>query len=189
MKIMITSGVALFVLFVIAYPSGSVYSTSILNETTPNGLTDNVTEQVNVPEPDTAEQLNVTEVPLPEEPLMVTTSELDKYGYVTVYTYVSGVCEDNTTRCLAAARDFTVQPFLLVDNQYFSLGSGFPGSESGRIVRISAPEESFIQYDIVQPFFNPEYGTNYWGDCSGRINGGDQLYYSIYNDLLPPPPR
>ena len=78
-----------------------------------------------------------------------------------------------------------------VSNDYFVLGSGFPGSENGRIVRVYAPEGSFVQYDITQKDLDPTSWLDFWvsfsDECSGRINGGEQHYCNISNDKVPEP--
>jgi hypothetical protein len=77
-----------------------------------------------------------------------------------------------------------VKPYLLINNEYYALGTGFPGSQSGRMVRVWTPEDSFVQYDITQSS-NPDFDSSFSFECSGRINGGDQKNCYIYNDLIP----
>ncbi len=107
----------------------------------------------------------------------------DPFGYVVVRTYISGSCNDNTTRCLLTPRDFRVQPYIFEDNVYSELGSGFPGSENGRTVRIFAPEGSFVQYDIIQEDRRPDFNV-YYSNCEGRISAGDQLFCYIENHQM-----
>jgi len=109
---------------------------------------------------------------------------------VRVVTNVENACLPPTICDMVSAEHMHTQPYVLINNEYQPLGTGFPGSEKGRISEIFVGRGALVQYNIESildlPMENMRTNITHSEGCEGIIKAGDNKTCTIRATLYTP---